>query len=169
MDIFECLHTRRSVRQYGDEPVSDEQVRILLDAAMIAPSGGNEQPWHFVVVRDKELLLKVSKTHQYIGMAAKAPLGVLVCGNLDEERYEGLWVQDCSAATQNLLLAATALGLGAVWTAVHPFAEREAACRELFNLPERVIPFSFLVIGHPKEAPARKSRYNEAKVHRERW
>lgn len=169
MDIFECLHTRRSVRQYGDEPVSDEQVRILLDAAMIAPSGGNEQPWHFVVVRDKELLLKVSKTHQYIGMAAKAPLGVLVCGNLDEERYEGLWVQDCSAATQNLLLAANAIGLGGVWTGIYPLEERVEAFRRLLGVPSGVAPLALVLLGRIKNAGPRRSRYNEAKVHWDKW
>ena len=169
MDALECLHSRRSIRQYTDEDVSAEQVRVLLDAAMIAPSGGNAQPWHFIVVRDKELLQEASRIHPYVGMAAKAPLAVLVCANLDEEKFAGLWVQDCSAATQNLLLAVNALGLGAVWTAVHTFEERVSACKKLFKLPEKIMPFSLLVIGHPKEAPARKSRYDAAKVHEDKW
>ena len=114
MDIFTALHTRRSIRQYTDAKIAKEDVRVLLDAAMIAPSAGNARPWQFVVVDDPALLAKVPDIHPYVGMAAGAPLGILVCGEPAAEKYPGYWVQDCSAAVQNLLLAAVGLGLGAV-------------------------------------------------------
>lgn len=169
MDALECLHSRRSVRQYTEEAVSEEDIKILLDAAMSAPSAGNSQPWHFVVVRDRKLLNIVPDLNPYAGMSAKAPLGILVCGKLDEEKHKGFWVQDCAAATQNLLLSATALGLGAVWTGVYPVEDRVESFKEVFNLPEGVVPVSFVVIGHPKTAPAFKSRYNESKIHWNVW
>lgn len=169
MDALECLHSRHSVRQYTDEAVSDAEIKTMLDAAMIAPSAGNAQPWHFVVVRDRAMLNKVPAIHPYAGMAAHAPLGILVCGKLDEEKYPGFWVQDCSAATQNLLLAANALGLGAVWTGIYPVEERVAAFKKLFGLPESAVPLAFLVIGRPESAGQRRSRYSEAKVHLDKW
>lgn len=169
MDALECLHTRRSIRQYTEEPVSDADIGTILDAAMIAPSAGNAQPWHFIVVRNKEVLQKLSTVHPYVGMAARAPLGVVVCANIDEGKYEGLWVQDCSAATQNLLLGAQAVGLGSVWTAVYPFEDRVGALKEIFGLPEKVIPFSLVLLGYGKDKQERKSRYNAAKVHQEKW
>lgn len=169
MDALECLHTRRSTRQYTDEPVSEENIRTMLDAAMAAPSAGNAQPWHFIVVRGKNMLDKITSIHPHAAMAARAPLAILLCGNLAEEKYKGFWVQDCSAATQNLLLAANALGLGAVWAGVYPVEERVAVFKELFALPGPVVPLSLVVIGHRQGEPARQSRYNAAKVHLEKW
>ena len=116
MDTLTAIHTRRSIRKYTDQPVTPEQVRTLLAAAMAAPSAGNQQPWQFVVVTDKDLLAQVGLLHPHVHMAPKAPLGILVCGDTRAEKYAGYWVVDCSAAVQNLLLAAHDLGLGAVWT-----------------------------------------------------
>lgn len=169
MDIFTALHSRRSIRAYTDEDVSAEEIRALLDAAMIAPSAGNAQPWHFILVDDKKLLAEIPHIHPYAGMAAKAPLGILVCGDLSREKYPGFWVQDCAAATQNLLLAATGLGLGAVWTGIHPVEEREERFRALFALPEGIVPLALVVLGRPATAPESKSRYRKECVHRNRF
>ena len=169
MEVMEALLTRRSIRKYKDQDVTDEQIRKILEAAMMAPSAGNAQPWQFVIVRDQEVLAKVKDAHPYVGMAAEAPLAILVCGDLSLEKYRGFWVQDCAAATQNLLLACHGLGLGAVWTGIHPLKDREDAFRALCKLPDRVVPFALVVIGHPDQNPRSTSRYKEDRVHYERW
>lgn len=169
MDVFEAIYSRRSVRKYEDKPVSEETVKELLGAAMMAPSAGNAQPWQFVVVDDREKLDAIPAINQYAAMVKNAPLGILVCGDLSLEKYAGYWVQDCSAAIQNLLLATHAKGLGAVWTGIHPIEERVEGFKKLFNLPEQVIPLGFMVIGHPKQESAKKDRYKEERVHRNSW
>lgn len=169
MELFEAIHTRRSIRKYEDKPVSDDLVRALLAAAMSAPSAGNAQPWQFVVIRDKALREAIPAFSPYAGMIAKAPLGVLVCGDLSQEKYPGYWVQDCSAATQNLLLAANATGLGAVWTGVHPMADRVDGFRRLLGLPEQIMPLAFVVLGWPAQAAGPVDRFNPARVHADRW
>lgn len=169
MDIFTALHTRRSIRAYTDQPVTGEQIRIMLDAAMIAPSAGNARPWEYIVVDDKDLLAKVPAINPYAGMAPKAPVSIVICGNTQAEKYKGFWVQDCSAAVENLLLAATGLGLGTVWTGIYPLEDRVTGFRQLLKLPEHIIPLALIVVGHPASAPERKSRFEEEKVHRNRW
>ncbi len=169
MDIITALHTRRSIRKFTDEPVSEEHLNILLDAAMIAPSAGNNQPWRFVVVDDKELLKQVPAINQYAQMAPASPLGILVCGDLKAEKYPGFWVQDCSAAVQNILLAATGLGLGTVWTGIYPREDRVDGFRKLFKLPDDIPPLALILVGHHTNAPDHKSRFDAAKVHRNTW
>lgn len=169
MDVFEAIYSRRSIRKYEDKPVSEELVKEMLGAAMMAPSAGNAQPWQFVVVDDREKLDAVPDINQYAAMSKNAPLGILVCGDLSLEKYAGYWVQDCSAAIQNLLLAAHAKGLGAVWTGIHPIEERVEGFKKLFNLPEQVIPLGFMVIGWPAQESKKKDRYKEERVHRNNW
>ena len=169
MDIFTALHTRRSIRSYTEEPVSERELHALLDAAMIAPSAGNARPWQFIVVDDPALLKQAPIINPYAGMAPKAPVGIVVCGDRDAEKYKGFWVQDCSAAIQNLLLAATGLGLGAVWTGIYPVEERVTGFQRLLGLPETIIPLALIVIGHPATTPERKSRFDAAKVHHNAW
>jgi nitroreductase len=166
MELMEGVLTRRSIRKFEDRPVDETLVRDILEAAMMAPSAINAQPWQFVVADDRAVLDAVAEIHPYVKMAARAPLGILVCGDLSLEKYPGYWVQDCSAAMQNLLLAAHASGLGAVWTGIHPMAEREAAYREVFSLPENVIPLGFAVIGWPAQQPKSESRFREDRIHR---
>ena len=169
MDIFTALHTRRSIRTYTNEPVGREAVEQLLDAAMIAPSAGNARPWQFVVVDDAEQLKKVPDINPYAAMAVKAPLGIVVCGDPSVEKYPGFWVQDCAAAVQNLLLAATGLGLGAVWTGIYPVEGRVQGFRELLGLPASLVPLALVVVGHHEGKPERKSRFEAAKVHYNRF
>ncbi|MDD4731964.1 MAG: nitroreductase family protein [Desulfovibrio sp.] len=165
MDVFEAIRERRSIRKYTDEPVSDEVVRELLGAAMMAPTAGNAQAWQFVVIRDRAMLESVQSFSPYAGMAAQAPLGILICGDTALEKYPGYWVQDCAAAMQNLLLAVHAKGLGAVWTGVHPKPEREAGFRKLCALPDNVMPLGFAVIGHPAQERQSEDRFNPQRVH----
>lgn len=169
MDILTAIHTRRSIRSFTDAPVSEDAVKILLDAAMIAPSAGNAQPWRFVVVDDPALLAKVPAINPYAAMAPKAPLAILVCGDTASEKYPGYWVQDCSAAVQNILLAALSLGLGTVWTGIHPMQDRVLAFQQLFQLPASLMPLGLVIIGHPAVEADRKSRYDAAKVRRNAW
>ena len=169
MDVLSAIHGRRSIRKYTEDLVAASDVRDILAAAMAAPSAGNAQPWRFVVVDDRALLEAIPAFSQYAAMAAKAPLGILVCADLTSEKYPGYWVQDCSAAVQNILLAVYGKGLGAVWTGVHPMKDREDGFRRLLGLPDNVVPLGFIVIGHPAQELAPQDRYDEAKVHWNGW
>ena len=169
MDALEAIRTRRSIRKYDDKPVPDEVVQELLAAAMSAPSACNTQPWHFVVITDRGLLAEVPKVNPHAGMARAAPLAILVCGDVTLKQVPGYWVVDCAAAVQNLLLAAHALGLGAVWTGVYPRQERMDGFARLVNLPEHVAAHSLIVLGYPAETLPREDRYQAERVHRDRW
>jgi nitroreductase len=169
MDAMQALRTRRSIRRYTADPVGDHEVRGLLEAAMSAPSAGNQQPWEFVLLADKRLRDEIPRFHPYADMLREAPLAVLVCGNLQRESFKGYWVQDCSAATQNLLLAAHASGLGAVWVGVYPKEDRVRRLRELLGLPEHVVPFALVPLGRPAERPAPVQRFDPARMHVNRW
>jgi len=165
MDILTALRTRRSIRKFDDKPVSDEMVREILNAAMMAPSAGNAQPWQFVVVDDRKALDSIADVNPYAKMTRQASLGILVCGDLSKEKYPGYWVQDCSAAMQNLLLAVHGLGLGAVWTGIYPDKERVPAFSKIFNLPEHILPLGFAPIGWPAQEPKSESRFREDRIH----
>ena len=166
----ESIHTilaRRSIRNYTAEPVAGEQVKTLLKAAMAAPSASNLRPWHFIVVTDRQTLDNLGKVHPFGKMLFEAPLCIAVCGDPTVSRRH--WVQDCSAATENLLLAVTALGLGAVWLGVHPNEERVAAIHQILHIPEMIVPLNLVSIGHPAEEKEPRTQYDEARVHREQW
>jgi nitroreductase len=166
---IELLLTRRSIRRYSAEAVSQEMATQVLTAAMAAPSAGDQQPWQFIVIRERETLLQISRIHPHAGMVAQAGLAILVCGDLGLEKQKGYWVQDCSAATQNLMLAAHALKLGSVWVGIYPREERIGAFRELLGIPEQVVPFSLVPLGHPAEHKEPANRYNPTRIHGERW
>lgn len=166
MELMQAIRERRSVRKYTGEPVSDEVVRELLEAAMMAPSAGNAQPWQFVVMRDPEILAQVKSINPRAVWVESAGLGILVCGDRSLEKYPGYWAQDCSAAVQNLLLAVHAKGLGAVWTGVHTRPEREDGFRKLCKLPENIEPMAFIVVGVPDQESTSESRYKAERIHR---
>lgn len=169
MNTMEALLTRRSVRTYRDEPIPAEVIHRILDAAMHAPSGNNEQPWHFVVLDDRQLLDAVPAIHSAAAMAAGAPLGILVCGDPRLEKVEDMWLLDCAAATQNILLAAWEHGVGSVWCGVSHRAQRVQAFRRLLGIPEEIVPFALVVLGYPAEPPRRVRRYRADRVHRNAW
>ncbi len=160
------VFARRSIRQYTSEPVTESDIQALLEAAMAAPSARNEKPWHFVVVRDRERLRRLAGVHQHAHMLERAAVGIAVCGVPAQSEY---WVQDTSAATENILLAATALGLGAVWIGVHPKPDREKRVREMLALPEEVTPLCLIAIGHPAEEKPPRTQFDPSRVHEERW
>lgn len=158
---------RRSVRRYTDEPVSEEQTTTLLEAAMAAPSASNRKPWHFVVVTDRKMLDTLAERHPYAKMLFGAALCIAVCG--DTTVSEGFWIQDCSAATENILLAAAGMGLGTVWIGVHPRAERENVVHELLDIPPGMVALCLIAVGHPGEEKAARTQYDAGRVHHERW
>lgn len=169
MEAIKCLMTRRSVRQYTAKKMTDAQLRKVLEAAMNAPSAGNQQAWQFIVVRDRDILLKITEVHPYAQMLKTAQAAIVICGDLPAERHSDYWVQDCAAATQNALLAAHAQGLGAVWLGVHPRADRVKGVQKVLGLPKGIMPLSIVAIGHPGETPKPVKRYDKRKVHRETW
>ena len=169
MEALEAILTRRSVRRYTPEPIPDETVRTLLEAAMAAPSAGNEQPWQFVVIRERAVLDEIPKIHPFTQMLKEAPLAILVCGDLTLEKHKGMWVQDCAAATENLLLAVRALGLGGVWCGVYPREDRVEGFRGLLGIPAHVVPFALVALGRPAQEQGPANRYTEARVHVNRW
>jgi len=166
-NLVRTIFARRSIRQYTAEPVSEEAIRTLLEAAMAAPSGSNRKPWHFVVVTERQTLDRLAEAHPYGKMLSEATLCIAVCG--DPAISERAWVQDCSAATENLLLAVTSLGLGAVWLGVYPREERIAFTRQILSIPEAIIPLNLISIGHPAEEKEARTQYDEGRVHRGRW
>jgi len=161
------IFARRSIREYANEKVSEKDIKVRLEAAMAAPSASNLKPWHFIVVTDRQILDNLAGVHPYGKMLFKAPLWVAVCG--DTKISSLFWVQDCSVAAGNLLLAVTALGLGAVWLGVYPREERVNDVRKVLNIPESVIPLNLISIGHPAEQKETRTQYDELKVHREKW
>ena len=160
---------RRSVRSYRSDAVSEEQIEQLLRAAMAAPSAGNQQPWEFIVVTDRTLLTKITEVHPHSKMLLEAPAAIVVCGNLTREKHVDYWVQDCSAAVENMLLEATHLGLGSVWLGVYPRQDRVAGLKKLFQLPEPVIPFAVVAIGYATSPPSPVDRFIPDYIHRNKW
>jgi nitroreductase len=169
MEILEAIHTRRSVRKYLNTPVPEDLIDKILAAAMMAPSAGNQQPWQFVVIRKRELLDVIPDFHPYSEMVRQAPLAILVCGDLNLERFKGYWMYDCSAAIENILLAAHGLGLGAVWTAAYPEQTRVDGFRKLLNLPTQVVPLALIPIGYPSQTHDKVIRFNRTRIHYDGW
>lgn len=170
MDARTAILTRRSIRRYTGQPVTDEQVEGVLHAAMAAPSAFNQQSWRFVVVRDPDVRASLSRASKHAGMIADAPVAIVVCGDTTAERHPGTyWVQDCTAALENLLVAANAEGLGAVWVGVHPWEDRAAAVAEAVGLPSHVLPLATVALGWPAESKPPADRYDARFVHTDRW
>ncbi|MCE1254895.1 MAG: nitroreductase family protein, partial [Anaerolineae bacterium] len=151
MDTLEAIFTRRSIRRYTPQPVSDEEINSLLRAGMQAPSSGNAQPWHFIVIDDSSLLQRIPEFHNSAAFVGNAPLGILICADTTLAK-PGRWALDCSAAAENMLLAAHAMGLGACWVSSEPVPERIAGFRQLSNLPENIHPVCLVTIGHPAQS-----------------
>jgi len=164
-EIFE----RRSIRRYTNQTVTEEQVKELLKAAMAAPSAGNGQPWEFIILRDKQMFEQIMEIHPYSKMLKEASVAIVVCGNTMHEYMGPYWVQDCSAATQNILLMAQHMGLGAVWLGVYPSLERLEELKKLLEIPEKVSPLNIISIGYPAEIKGPEERFTETKIHYDRW
>jgi nitroreductase len=169
MNALDAIFTRRSIRKYADIEITDEISKKLVETAMYAPSAKNLQPWHFVVINKPVTLLRLSVAHPYGNMLKTAKLAILVCGDIEIEEMEDYIVQDCSAATQNILLAAHALGLGAVWLGVHPRKQRIKDISEVLQLPQNIIPVSLISIGYPAEEKQKPERVIPERIHFNKW
>ena len=165
------LFARRSVRRYEDRPIADDLLTDLLQAAMAAPSAVARDPWHFIVVRDRETRGRIADFLPNGGMARQAAAVLVVCGDIERAHggLESYLLQDCSAAVENILLAAVALGLGACWLGVHPRPDRIEGMKTLFNLPPQIVPVAGIALGWPAETPEPRTRYRAEVVHWERW
>lgn len=170
---MEAIIERRSVRSYTNRAIPSETVKKLLSAGMSAPSANNDQPWHFIVVTDRIILERITAVQPYAGYLSGAACGIVVCGDIRLKRvpqFKDFWVQDCSAAAENILIAAQAMGLGATWIGVYPVDEWVDGVRTIFMLPDSVIPLCVLSVGYPdRETGAARNRYDPAKVHIDRW
>ena len=163
---LEVIKARRSIREFASHPVSDEQIRELLEAAMAAPSASDRRPWEFVVVREAAVRQALSKVQPWARMAADAPVVFAVFGQPGASRH---WVEDCAAVTAHLLVAATALDLGAVWVALYPEAKRQDKAREILHIPDGVEPFCLVPVGHPAQTKPPRANFDVAKVHYEHF
>ena len=164
--MLDLIKKRRSIRRYTGETVSDADIRALLEAAMAAPSADNIQPWEFVVVQDRALRRQLGETHPWANMCADAPVVFVVCGL---ERRSEHWVEDTSAATENLLLAAAALDLGAVWVGVYPARHSEEHVRTALGIPRDLRVLCLVPVGHPAESRPPHTKMDERKVHYDRY
>jgi nitroreductase len=163
------IFKRRSIRKYTDKVVPKELIEKILRAGMAAPSAGNRQPWHFIVISDKNIINEIPEFHPSAMMLKEVNHAIVVCGDLALERAKGYWIQDCSAATQNMLLMATELGLGSVWLGVHPIEERVKGIKELLEIPEGIMPLCVIAIGYPNETKSPIDRYNTTRIHNNKW
>ena len=165
--VIENIMTRTSIRKYKQQPVEDCKVETMLRAAMAAPTAVNKQPWHFVVITDKAMLGKLAGEGRRGDMLRNAPLAIVVCGDMNKALggpMREFWVQDASAATENLLLAAHALGLGAVWTGLYPNTERAGQVAQILGMPETMMPLCTVIIGYPDEQPTPKDKWKPENV-----
>lgn len=170
MNVIDAIKARRSIRKFEDRPVEKEKIELLLRAAMQAPSASNEQPWEFIVVENKDTLKVLSEAHPYSMAMKNAPLGIVV---LVDKKYltkmTAFWEQDLAAASENILLEAVELGLGATWMAIAPLPERIDYIQKAFDLPEGVVGFSMIAIGYPLKAKEFEDRFNTERIHYEKF
>lgn len=170
--VLDNIGSRTSIRSYKDKSIEESKVEKILKAAMSAPSAGNKQPWRFIVVTDRKILEAISENMHTVEMAKKAPLAIIVCGDMTQtfpSDGKDYWIEDASAATENLLLAAHSLGLGAVWCGVYPMTERVSFIKKLLGLPTEIVPLNVIPIGYPDESPKPKDKWKPENIHYNTW
>jgi nitroreductase len=163
---LQIIFSRRSIRQYTDQPVSEADLTSLLEAGMAAPSAMNKRPWHLVAVTDKQVIQTIAQSPPYGRTLPGAPLVIVVCGDPSVSSW---WLQDCTLATQNILVAAAGLGLGGVFLGCHDKPEREAPIRQALDIPDGIGMASVLCIGHPAEEKEPRTQYDPAQAHHDKW
>ncbi len=168
--VINCIMTRTSIRSYSDRQVADSTIDRILRAGMAAPTAANQQPWRFVVVTDQALKDSITESFEYTKMVAHCSFAVVVCGDMDNLFADdipdgGFWVEDCSAASENMLLAAHALGIGGVWCGIYPLKDREETLRSILNLPPNFTPLNVMAFGYPSQPASPKEKYDPAKIH----
>ncbi|MEF3255226.1 MAG: nitroreductase family protein [Deferribacterales bacterium] len=169
MDVIEAIETRRSIRTFKNDKIEPEKIEKLLSLAMCAPSAGNEQPWHFIIVDDEKIKNDIATIHPYAKMLFEAPMGIIVLGDVNLEKYKGYWIQDCTAAIMNILTAAPAFDLQTVWCGIYPTEERVKEIRDYFKLPENIIPLALIVIGYSDRKGFKVDRFKKERVHYNRF
>jgi nitroreductase len=170
--VLKLIHSRKSVRHFTDENVTKDQVETLIRAGMAAPSANNVQPWVFIGITNRDTMDLLANALPYAKMLFRASAAIVVCGlpaKSGTDSPEGYWVQDCSAATQNILLAAEAIGLGAVWTGVYPRLERIQTVRNILGIPEKVFPLNVIPIGYPEGIDKPKNKFRSENIIWEGW
>ncbi len=170
-DAITAIMTRQSIREYTPHPVSPDLINLLLKAAMSAPSAFNERSTEFVVVNDRKILDEIAKMNPKSQQMKKATVAIVVCGNQQwqKEKGQGYWQLDGAVASENILIAANALGLGAVWTAIYPYPDRIPLVQKILQLPEQVIPLNIIPVGYPAERKPREKHYDPSRLHTNRW
>lgn len=164
------IFSRRSIRKYKDQPVEQEKIEKMLRAGMFAPSAGNEKPWHFVVIKDRNTLNAITEFHPHAHMLSEAPLAIIVCADTSNVKYDGaFWVQDIAACIQNMLLEAESIGIGTCWCGVYPREELVGNMTSLLELPENIVPVSIVAAGYAAEQREVRDRYSASRVHNEKW
>jgi nitroreductase len=164
--MLDLIKKRRSIRKYTPEPVSDADIQSLLEAAMAAPSADDTRPWEIVVVRQDDLRDEISKVHPWASMCTAAPVVFVVLGDAQRSAH---WVEDCSALTENLLLAATSLELGSVWVAIYPELRNEERVRRTLSIPDHRRVLCVVPVGHPAEDKPARTKYDVQRVHYDRY
>lgn len=167
MNTIEAINTRRSIRKFTDEPVSEAKIRTLIESGMNAPSARNTQPWHFMVIKNRETIDRMIEYCPNGSLMKGADTAILVLGDLnDTDEY---FVIDCAAAVQNVLLAAHSVGLGTCWIGVYPREPRVEGLKNLFNLPDKIVPHSLIAVGYPAEKKGANNNFREDRLHIEKW
>jgi nitroreductase len=169
METLEAIYSRRSIRKYKTDKIPPEIIEELLKAAMFAPSAGNEQPWHFIILNDRSIMNQIPGFHPFSEMIRKAPAAIIVCGDINLEIYKGFWIEDCCAASENILLAANSFGLGSVWCGIYPPMDRVEGFKKLLGLADNIIPLSLIPIGYPDEIMKQPLRFNQSRIHYNKW
>ncbi len=169
MEVLDAILTRRSIRKYTNKKIDDETVNKILKAGMYAPSAVNKQPWHFIVFESAEKREAIMTIHKSSFMLSEAVKAILICYDNKLQHDEGYGVIDCSAATQNMLLAAHSLGLGACWVGICPRENRMEALKKIFDLPDNIIPFAVVSLGYPAETKSTPDRFRNDRIHIETW
>jgi len=165
-----AIYSRRSIRKYKSTPVEEAQIKQVIRAASYAPSAGNERPWHFIVIQNRETLNAFPTFHPFTQMLKEAPVAIVTCADTSAVKYDGMfWIQDMSAAIQNLMLEAENIGLGTCWCGLYPNADFVSRVKEMLSLPEHVIPTAVVALGYPDEAREVPERFIEERVHFEKW
>lgn len=170
-DVIDNIMTRTSIRQYTDNAIAADTLETILKAGFAAPSAMNKQPWEFIVVTERTMLDSLAAVHPYSRLQSAAA-AILVCGNMKkaiEGEGRGYWIQDCSAASENILLAAHAFGLGAVWCGVYPNNNVLPGVKEVLGLPEYITPLNIIALGFPAENPDPKDKWNPEAIHYQKW
>jgi nitroreductase len=170
MELYDGLLTRRSIRKYTGGRIDEDKILSLIRAGMYAPSANNTRPWHFIVVDDREKIENIMKVHPYASMLAEASHAIVICGDETLQNGPKYFPLDCSAATQNILLAAHSIGLGAVWLGVEPREERKSAISKIFGLPPHIHPVAIVSVGIPvKISDKIPQRFEPEKIRKNHW